>query len=84
MVEQCMSNLIYELGMAIADELAPGIASAIETGDPTIIDHSEYERAARRALELLRQPTQAMMDAGCGFAACWDAMLDEARREAAE
>lgn len=74
-----MSEMVERVARAIADNIQAALP------DGVVVD---YHYAARAAIEAMRRPTEAMVDAGYDFTAdpCWredfikgwQAMIDEA------
>ena len=70
------------------DSMIERVARALLVADRSAITPDYYQRMARAAIEAMREPTEAMLDAGVNFRErnarteqIWQAMIDEALKE---
>ena len=72
----------------MTDSMIERVARALLVADRSAITPDYYQRMARAAIEAMREPTEAMLDAGVNFRErnarteqIWQAMIDEALKE---
>ena len=70
------------------DSMIERVARALLVADRSAITPDYYQRMARAAIEAMREPTEAMLDAGVNFRErnarteqIWQAMIDAALKE---
>ena len=72
----------------MTDTTIERVARALLVADRSAITPDYYQRMARAAIEAMREPTEAMLDAGVNFRErnarteqIWQAMIDAALKE---
>ena len=72
----------------MTDTMIEQVARALLVADRSAITPDYYQRMARAAIEAMREPTEAMLDAGVNFRErnarteqIWQAMIDAALSE---
>ena len=72
----------------MTDTMIEQVARALLVADRSAITPDYYQRMARAAIEAMREPTEAMLDAGVNFRErnarteqIWQAMIDAALKE---
>ena len=72
----------------MTDSMIERVARALLVADRSAITPDYYQRMARAAIEAMREPTEAMLDAGVNFRErnarteqIWQAMIDAALKE---